>query len=229
MEQTNTPLPTYTPTHTAEGRKLTRAERRAANKAKWASEQAARKPKASKRKAKAKPTRAERKAANKAAHAAMQAAKASERKPKGKQASKPAPAPMTQGLLDTWMFCAALGEAERKQASKPKRKPKPNSNDRMEARAQRESIRKQEDKRTKERAKATVVVGADGGDAQVCERRMEVPAPPKQERKPLTFDGPDFADFDGLTLTEAANLAKAHWMAEQEALAQEEGQLEMAL
>jgi hypothetical protein len=190
MTHTNTPLPTtYTPTHTAEGRKLTRAERRAANKAKWASEQAARKPKASK--PKAKPTRAERKAANKAAHAAMQAAKASERK--------------------------------------PKRKPKPNSNDRMEARAQRESIRTQEGKRAKERAKATVVVGADGGDAQVCERRMEVPAPPKQERKPLTFDGPDYADFDGLTLTEAANLAKAHWMAEQEALAQEEGQLEMAL
>ena len=193
MEQTNTPLPTYTPTHTAEGRKLTRAERKAANKSKWASEQAARKPKASKpkaSKAKAKPTRAERKAANKAAHAAMQASKASERK--------------------------------------PKRKPKPNSNDRMEARAQRESIRKQEGKRAKERAAATVVVGADGGDAQVCERRMEVPAPPKQERKPLTFDGPDYADFDGLTLTEAANLAKAHWMAEQEALAQEEGQLEMA-
>ena len=189
MEQTNTPLPTYTPTHTAEGRKLTRAERKAANKAKWASEQAS-KPKASKPKAKAKPTRAERKAANKAAHAAMQASKASERK--------------------------------------PKRKPKPNSNDRMEARAQRESIRKQEGKRAKERAAATVVVGADGGDAQVCERRMEVPAPPKQERKPLTFDGPDYADFDGLTLTEAANLAKAHWMAEQEALAEQEGQLEMA-
>jgi len=142
MEQTNTPPTTYTPTHTAEGRKLTRAERRAANKAKWASEQAARKPKASKRKA------------------------------------------------------------------------KPNSNDRMEARAQRESIRTQEGKRAKERAKATVVVGADGGEAQVCERRMEVPAPPKQERKPLTFDGPDYADFDGLTLTEAANLAKAHWMAD---------------
>jgi hypothetical protein len=156
MTHTNTPPTTYTPTHTAEGRKLTRAERRAANKA---------------------------------AHAAMQAAKASERK--------------------------------------PKRKPKPNSNDRMEARAQRESIRKQEGKRTKERAAATVVVGVENvktvdgrivgfevGDAQSYERRIEVPAPPKQERKPLTFDGPDYADFDGLTLTEAANLAKAHWMAD---------------
>lgn len=33
----------YTPTHTAEGRKLTRAERKAANKAKFAAEQARRK------------------------------------------------------------------------------------------------------------------------------------------------------------------------------------------
>jgi hypothetical protein len=182
---TPTPAP-FTPTHTAEGRKLTRAERKAANKAKWAAMQAA---KASERKAQApKPKR------------------------KSKQASKPAPAPMTQGLLDTWMFCAALGEAERKKASKPKRKP--TANERMEARAQRESIRKQESKRAKEQAKATIVVGADGGEAQVCERRMEVPAPPKQERKPLTFDGPDFADFDGLTVEEAANLAKEQFLAD---------------
>ena len=172
MEQTNTPPTTYTPTHTAEGRKLTRAERRAANKAKFASEQAARKPKREK------------------------------------------------------TFLEECKEVHRKYEQE--RKAKPNSNDRMEARAQRESIRKQEGKRAKERAAATVVVGADGGDAQVCERRIEVPAPPKQERKPLTFDGPDYADFDGLTLTEAANLAKAHWMAEQEALAEQEGQLEMA-
>ena len=137
---TPTPAP-FTPTHTAEGRKLTRAERKAANKAKWA---------------------------------AMQAAK----------------------------------------ASKPKRKGKPTSNERLEARAQRESIRKQEGKRAKEQAKATIVVGADGGEAQVCERRMEVPAPPKQERKPLTFDGPDFADFDGLTVEEAANLAKEQFLAD---------------
>ena len=141
---------TFTPTHTPDGRKLTRAERKAANKAKWA---------------------------------AMQAAKAAERKA---QAPKP----------------------------KRKRKAKPTKNERLEARAQRESIRKQESKRAKEQSTATIVVGADGGEARVCEPRMEVPAPPKRERKPLTFDGPDFAEFDGLTVEEAANLAKEQFFAD---------------
>ncbi len=160
MEQTNTPPTTYTPTHTPDGRKLTRAERRAANKAKWASEQASRKRKREK------------------------------------------------------TFLEECKEVHRKYEQERKRKAKPTKNERLEARAQRESIRTQEGKRAKERAKATIVVGADGGDAQVCERRMEVPAPPKQERKPLTFDGPDYADFDGLTLTEAANLAKEQFFAD---------------
>ena len=165
---TPTPAP-FTPTHTAEGRKLTRAERRAANKAKWA---------------------------------AMQAAKAAERKAKPKTIVIP---PLDPAVWEQ------LGVTP-----KPQRKPKgkPTSNERLEARAQRESIRKQEGKRAKEQAKATIVVGADGGEAQVCERRMEVPAPPKQERKPLTFDGPDFADFDGLTVEEAANLAKEQFLAD---------------
>ena len=87
MNQSHTPqasVATFTPTHTAEGRKLTRAERKAANKAKWAAMQAERK-QATTPKPERKPTRAERKAANKAAHAAAQAARAEERK----QASKP--------------------------------------------------------------------------------------------------------------------------------------------
>ena len=167
---TPTPAP-FTPTHTAEGRKLTRAERRAANKAKWA---------------------------------AMQAAKAAERKAKPKTIVIP---PLDPAV---WEQLGATPKPKRK----PKRKGKPTSNERLEARAQRESIRKQEGKRAKEQAKATIVVGADGGEAQVCERRMEVPAPPKQERKPLTFDGPDFADFDGLTVEEAANLAKEQFLAD---------------
>ena len=171
---TPTPAP-FTPTHTAEGRKLTRAERRAANKAKWA---------------------------------AMQAAKAAERKAKPKTIVIP---PLDPAV---WEQLGVTPKPKPKQASKPKRKGKPTSNERLEARAQRESIRKQEGKRAKEQAKATIVVGADGGEAQVCERRMEVPAPPKQERKPLTFDGPDFADFDGLTVEEAANLAKEQFLAD---------------
>lgn len=165
---TPTPAP-FTPTHTAEGRKLTRAERRAANKAKWA---------------------------------AMQAAKAAERKAKPKTIVLP---PLDPAVWEQ------VGVTPKR---KPKRKGKPTKNERLEARAQRESIRKQEGKRAKEQAKATIVVGADGGEAQVCERRMEVPAPPKRERKPLTFDGPDFADFDGLTVEEAANLAKEQFLAD---------------
>ena len=143
---TPTPAP-FTPTHTAEGRKLTRAERKAANKAKWA---------------------------------AMQAAKASKRKA---------------------------------QAPKPKRKAKPNSNERMEARAQRESIRKQESKRAKEQAKATIVVGADGGEAQVCERRMEVPAEVQERKRPVLKSEP-LSDYDGLTLEEASRLRLERYLLE---------------
>ena len=173
---TPTPAP-FTPTHTAEGRKLTRAERKAANKAKWA---------------------------------AMQAAKAAERKA---QAPKPKREPHFLEICKE-VHRKYEQEQERKQAPKPKRKGKPTKNERLEARAQRESIRKQEGKRAKEQAKATIVVGADGGEAQVCERRMEVPAPPKRERKPLTFDGPDWSEFDGLTVEEAANLAKEQFFAD---------------
>ena len=183
MNQSHTPQAspaTFTPTHTAEGRKLTRAERKAANKAKWAAMQASKPaPKQA-----SKPTRAERKAANKAAHAAAQAAKAAERK-----AAK---------------------------ASEPKRKRKPTANERMEARAQRESIRKQEGKRAKERAKATKVVSAvDGGEAMPFEPRMEVPVEVQERKRPVLESEP-LSAYEGLTLTEAANLRKHLWMLEQD-------------
>jgi hypothetical protein len=178
MTHSTPPPPPFTPTHTAEGRKLTRAERKAANKAKWA---------------------------------AMQAAKASERKAKPKTIVLP---PLDPAVWEELGWSSEPGTPAPKRKPKRKGKRKPTANERLEARAQRESIRKQESKRAKEQAKATIVVGADGGEAQVCERRMEVPAPPKQERKPLTLDGPDFADFDGLTVEEAANLAKEQFLAD---------------
>lgn len=149
MNQSHTPQAspaTFTPTHTAEGRKLTRAERKAANKAKWA---------------------------------AMQAAKAAERK-----------------------------------ASKPKRKAKPTSNERLEARAQRESIRKQEGKRAKERAKATQVVSAiDGGEAMPFEPRMEVPVEVQERKRPVLESEP-LSDYDGLTLEEASRLRLERYLLE---------------
>ena len=64
----------YTPFFKSDGTKLTKAERRAANKAKFAAEQAAKR-KASKSKTKKKLTKAERSAINKAKWAAEQAAK----------------------------------------------------------------------------------------------------------------------------------------------------------
>lgn len=159
----------YTPTHTAEGRKLTKAERRAANKAKWAALRTD-KPKADK--PKRKPTRAERRAANKAAWAAVQAAK----------------------------------EANRK----------PTANERLEAQAQRASIRTQEDKRAKERAKATKVVSAiDGGEAMPFEPRVEVEVE-VQERKRPALESVPLSEYDGLTLVEASNLRKLEWMQAQE-------------
>ena len=146
---------TYTPTHTAEGRKLTRAERKAANKAAWAKKRKHTSPK--------------------------------EMAKKAGQGGK-------------------------------------SSNDRMEARAQRESLRKAEARAAKDLASRTEVVEAvDGTRSEV------VSAPEAYTPRAVESAGKIPA---GLTIVEAANLAKAHWLAEQEALVEaalaEEGQLEMA-
>tara|TARA_R100001510_G_C7585884_1_gene157235 strand:- start:3 stop:410 length:408 start_codon:yes stop_codon:yes gene_type:complete len=71
MAKSNSPKSTefYTPTHKADGTKLSREERRAANKAKWAAEQAAkRKASKSKKKTKAKVKTAVAPAPSKTAH-----------------------------------------------------------------------------------------------------------------------------------------------------------------
>jgi hypothetical protein len=70
MANSATPSKTfYTPTHKADGTKLSREERRAANKAKWAAEQAAkRKASKSKKKTKAKVKTAVAPAPSKTAH-----------------------------------------------------------------------------------------------------------------------------------------------------------------
>jgi len=173
MNQSHTPQAspaTFTPTHTAEGRKLTRAERKAANKAKWA---------------------------------AMQAAKASERKPKREP-----------HFLEICKEIHRKYEQEQERKQAPKRKP--TANERMEARAQRESIRKQEGKRAKEQAKATKVVSAvDGGEAMPFEPRMEVPVQVQERKRPVLESEP-LSAYEGLTLTEAANLRKHLWMLEQD-------------
>jgi hypothetical protein len=206
----------YTPTHTADGRKLTRAERKAANRAKWAAEQAARKADAPKPKGKGK---RKGKQAPKPAPAPAPAAKQApmkvaalkawmEANPRRKQVTaqevaeftqapapaegegegEPAPAPLTQGLIDTWVFCSQLGELERKRVKQEdapvvKQTRKERKEAWLESKAQRESMRKQAGRRAKENEGSTIVVGADGGDAHPYERRMEVPAPPKRERK----------------------------------------------
>ena len=187
MNQSHTPqasIATFTPTHTAEGRKLTRAERKAANKAKWAAMQAAKasKPKAS--------------------------------KPKPECVGMKAPDGTVTPLLTPEQAAKAYADAIKRKAQAPKPKRKPTANERMEARAQRESIRKQEGKRAKEQAKATIVVGADGGEAQVCERRIEVPAPPKQERKRPVLESEPLSDYDGLTLEEASRLRLERYLLE---------------
>ena len=200
----STPTPaTFTPTHTAEGRKLTRAERKAANKAKWAAMQAA---KAAERKAK--PKTIVLPPLDPAVWEQVGVTPKPKRKGKGKQASKPKSA-KAKAVAKAEVEAQREARAEERRLERQERKAAY-----VEARAQRESIRKQEARRAKENEGSTIVVGADGGEAQVCERRMEVPAPPKRERKPLTFDGPDFADFDGLTVEEAANLAKEQFFAD---------------
>lgn len=179
MNQSHTPQAssaTFTPTHTAEGRKLTRAERKAANKAKWA---------------------------------AMQAAKAAERKAKPKTIVLP---PLDPAV---WEQLGVTPPPAPKPKRKRKGKRKPTVNERLEAQAQRASIRKQEGKRAKEQAKATKVVGADGGDAQVFERRIEVPVEVQERKRPVLESEP-LSDYDGLTVTEAANLRKHLWMLEQD-------------
>lgn len=220
----------YTPTHTADGRKLTRAERKAANRAKWAAEQAARKADAPKPKGKG--------------------------KRKGKQAPKPAPAPAatqapkpakplkcSTSYIKGWMAAhprrrsftleeviewattgpmlgdeptpapaPAEGEGEGEPAPPVlKQTRKERKEAWLESKAQRQSMRKQEARRAKEREGTTQVVCVDNVEmrdgritnfdlveAEPFRQRMEVPAPPKQERKrkPLPTIPQEFLEMD---------------------------------
>lgn len=178
MNQSHTPQAspaTFTPTHTAEGRKLTRAERKAANKAKWA---------------------------------AMQAAKAAERK-----AQAPKPKRKQEGKRLFEELCEQM-ERQGGESLTPAPKRKPTANERMEARAQRASIRTQEGKRAKERAKATKVVSAiDGGEAMPFEPRMEVPVEVQERKRPVLESEP-LSEYDGLTLEEASRLRLERYLLE---------------
>jgi len=229
----------YTPTHTADGRKLTRAERKAANKAKWAAQQAARMADAPKPKGKGKGKQAPKPApapAPAAKQAPMKVADvkawmdANKRRKQftpqeiadftqaqapapaeGEGEGEPAPAPKPKGAKAK-AVAKAEREAEREALAEERRIER---NERkaawVEAKAQRASIRTQQARRAKEAEGATIVVGADGGEAQPFERRMEVPAPPKQERKPLVLEHEDLSAYDGLTLEEASRLRYQRW------------------
>ena len=146
-------------------------------------------------------TKAERKAANKAKYAAMQA----ERKPK---ASKPAPAAP-----------AAPAKPKAGKPAKAVRSRKPNANERLEARMQRESTRKREAMLAKvdERSRK-VVDAATGKDAEAFAERKEVYVTPTEYR--AKRDKAQLTGLQGLTPEDAAR---------RDALLREREALEQAL
>jgi hypothetical protein len=170
---------TFTPTHCPEtGRKFTKAERKAANKAKYAAMRSA------------------------------QAAPAQKAKPSKAKASKPTPAaPVAPSVTDLKVLmrhtkaelCQMIQgyqvlslslEQEPAAPAKPKackRKPvkasRPNANERLEARMQRESTRKREAMLAKADERSRKVVDAvTGKDAEAFAERKEVYVAPTEHK-----------------------------------------------
>ena len=202
---------TYTPTHCpTTGRKFSKAERKAANKAKYAALRAEQaktakpkaskpaKPKASKPKATAKP-----KATPKVTKAGlMRLTKAELVALILKEDVKPAE--------------VAKPKASAPKRTKPSRASKPTPDQRLEARMQRESLAKQEAKRIKEADKARKVVSkADGKQAQPFEERVEVAVPAKEHRAKREAVS-ELLGLQGLSVEDAAR--RDRMMAEREAL-----------
>jgi len=206
---------TYTPTHCpTTGRKFSKAERKAANKAKYAALRAEQ-PKTAKPKA-SKP------------------AKPKATQPKAAPQPKPTPKVTKAGLMrltkaelvalilkeDVKPAEVAKPTAKAKPSApkrtKPSRASKPTPDQRLEARMQRESLAKQEGKRIKEADKARKVVSkADGKEAQPFEERVEVTVPAKEhraKREAVT----ELLGLQGLSVEDAAR--RDRMIAEREAL-----------
>lgn len=186
---------TFTPTHCpTTGRKFTKAERKAANKAKYAALRAEQaktaKPKASKPTAKAKP-----------------------------EAPKPTPKVTKAGLMrltkaelvalilkeDVKPVAKPKAEAPKATAkrTKPSRASKPTPDQRLEARMQRESTRKREAMLAKADERSRKVVSkADGKDAQPLEERVEVYVAPT-EHKAKREEKPQLTGLQGLSVEDA--------------------------
>ena len=208
---------TFTPTHCPEtGRKFTKAERKAANKAKFAAmraEQAALpKPtqEAKPRKAKAKPV-------------AKAAPKVTDLKVLMRH-TKAELCQMIQGYQAASVAPAAPKQAPAKpKASKPAkavRSRKPNANERLEARMQRESSRKREAMLAKADERSRKVVdAATGKQAEALAERKEVYVAPA-EHKAKREEKPQLAGLQGLSPEDAVR---------RDALLREREALEQAL
>ena len=187
---------TYTPTHCpTTGRKFSKAERKAANKAKYAALRAEQ-PKTAKPKA-SKPA-----------------------KPKATQ-PKPTPKVTKAGLMrltkaelvalilkeDVKPTEVAKPTAKAKPSAPKRKKPvkasKPTPDQRLEARMQRESTRKREAMLAKADERSRKVVSkADGKDAQPLEERVEVYVAPT-EHKAKREEKPQLTGLQGLSVEDA--------------------------
>lgn len=187
---------TFTPTHCPEtGRKFTKAERKAANKAKYAAMQAERKPKASKPARKPK--------------ASKPVASATPSVTDLKVLMRHTKAELCQMIQGYQVLSLSL-EQEPATPAKPKagkRKPvkasRPNANERLEARMQRESSRKREAMLAKADEKCRKVVdAATGKDAEAFAERKEVYVAPTEHK--AKRDKVQLTGLQGLTPEDAA-------------------------
>jgi len=208
---------TFTPTHCPEtGRKFTKAERKAANKAKYAAMQAERKPKASKA------TPARKPKASKPAPVASATPSVTDIKVLMRH-TKAELCQMIQGYQAASPAAPAAPVTPAAPAA-PKRKPvkasKPTANERLEARMQRESSRKREAMLAKVDEKCRKVVDASTGEqAEAFAERKEVYVAPTEYRAKRD-DKAKLNGLRGLTPEDAAR---------RDALLREREALEQAL
>lgn len=204
---------TFTPTHCPEtGRKFTKAERKAANKAKFAAmraEQAASKP-ASKPKA-SKPAKAK--------PVASATPKVTDLKVLMRH-TKAELCQMIQGYQSASVAPATPAKPKASKPAKAVRSRKPNANERLEARMQRESSRKREAMLAKADERSRKVVdAATGKQAEALAERKEVYVAPA-EHKAKREEKPQLAGLQGLSPEDAVR---------RDALLREREALEQAL
>lgn len=205
---------TFTPTHCPEtGRKFTKAERKAANKAKFAAlraEQAAL-PKPTQE---AKPRKAQAKAVTAPASPSVTDLKVLMRHNKAELCQ------MIQGYQAASVAPATPAKPKASKPAKAVRSRKPNANERLEARMQRESTRKREAMLAKADERSRKVVdAATGKDAEAFAERKEVYVAPA-EHKAKREDKPQLAGLQGLSPEDAVR---------RDALLREREALEQAL